>query len=40
MPDKPSILLVNDDGIAAPGLQALADALEDLGKLTIVAPDK
>ncbi|MGC9512875.1 MAG: 5'/3'-nucleotidase SurE [Fidelibacterota bacterium] len=40
MPDKPSILLVNDDGIAAPGLQALVDALEDLGHLTVVAPDK
>jgi 5'-nucleotidase len=40
MRDFPSILLVNDDGIEAPGLQALADALDGLGKLTIVAPDK
>ncbi len=40
MHDKPSILLVNDDGVAAPGLQALADALSGLGTLTIVAPDK
>lgn len=40
MPDKPSILLVNDDGIEAPGLHALAGAVADLGSLTIVAPNK
>ena len=40
MPDKRSILLVNDDGIDAPGLHALADAVADLGNLTIVAPNK
>jgi len=40
MPDKPSILLVNDDGIEAPGLHALADAVSGLGNLTIVAPNK
>ncbi|MDD3806741.1 MAG: 5'/3'-nucleotidase SurE [Candidatus Marinimicrobia bacterium] len=40
MPEKPSFLLVNDDGIVAPGLQALADALSGLGSLTIVAPEK
>ncbi len=32
------ILLVNDDGIESPGLWAAAQALADLGQLTIVAP--
>ncbi len=35
-----SILLSNDDGVYAPGLAALADALEPLGRLTVVAPDR
>ncbi len=34
------ILLSNDDGCQAPGLNALADALVGLGELTIVAPDR
>ena len=34
----PLIVLVNDDGIASPGLRALAEALRDLGELLIVAP--
>ncbi|HVB97773.1 MAG TPA: 5'/3'-nucleotidase SurE [Candidatus Dormibacteraeota bacterium] len=34
----PHILLTNDDGIAAPGLAALADALAGLGPFTIAAP--
>ncbi len=34
------ILLSNDDGIHAPGLRALARALESLGQLTVVAPDR
>jgi 5'-nucleotidase len=39
MPVK--ILLTNDDGILAPGLQILADALDEGGHdLTIVAPDR
>lgn len=33
------ILVTNDDGIQAPGLLALALALQPLGKITIVAPD-
>jgi len=33
-----SILVTNDDGIDSPGLHALADALEDLGDVTVVAP--
>ncbi len=33
------ILLTNDDGVAAPGLLALAQELRKLGKLTVLAPD-
>jgi 5'-nucleotidase len=33
-----SILLTNDDGIDSPGLHALADALDELGDVTVVAP--
>jgi 5'-nucleotidase len=32
------LLLSNDDGIDSPGLRSLADALEGLGTLTVVAP--
>lgn len=32
------ILVSNDDGYTAPGLEALVDALEGLGELTVVAP--
>ncbi|MCB1736505.1 MAG: 5'/3'-nucleotidase SurE [Gammaproteobacteria bacterium] len=34
------ILLSNDDGYYAPGLLALRDALQALGKVTVVAPDR
>ncbi len=34
------ILLSNDDGIHAPGLQALAESLAGLGEIVIVAPDR
>ena len=34
------ILLSNDDGYLAPGLQALADALTDVGEIMVVAPDQ
>ena len=37
---KPNILIVNDDGIQSPGIQALAQAMESIGSITIVAPDK
>lgn len=37
---KPVILITNDDGITAPGIIALADAVKDLGRIVIVAPDK
>ena len=37
-PDRPLILLCNDDGIDAPGINALACALDGLGTLVVVAP--
>lgn len=37
---KPTILLANDDGIAANGLRTLADHLSDLGRVVVVAPDR
>jgi 5'-nucleotidase len=36
----PHILLTNDDGIHAEGLRSLAEALADLGTLSIVAPHR
>lgn len=38
--DKPIILITNDDGITAPGIRNLVEAVKDLGKIVIVAPDK
>ena len=38
MTDRPLILLANDDGIDAPGLRALAAALDGLGEIVVVAP--
>lgn len=38
--DRPVILVTNDDGITAPGLRSLVEAVKDLGRITIVAPDK
>jgi 5'-nucleotidase len=32
------ILVTNDDGVHAPGLRALAQALEPLGEVTVIAP--
>lgn len=34
------ILLSNDDGYFAPGLAALAEALQDLGEVVVVAPEQ
>jgi 5'-nucleotidase len=34
------ILVTNDDGVFAPGLLALAQWLRQLGKVTIIAPDR
>jgi 5'-nucleotidase len=36
----PTILLTNDDGIAAPGLRALRTAVEGLGDIYVAAPDR
>ena len=38
--NKPHILLTNDDGFHAPGLRALAAALEDWATLSVVAPKR
>lgn len=38
--DKPVILITNDDGISAPGILNLVEAVKDLGKIVVVAPDK
>lgn len=36
---KPLILITNDDGIIAPGIKALVEAVKDLGEIIVVAPD-
>ena len=36
----PTILITNDDSIFAPGIKALVEAVRDLGKVIVVAPDK
>lgn len=38
--ELPTILVTNDDGIAAPGIKALIEAVKPLGKVVVVAPDK
>src|SRR3990172_3154967 len=35
-----NILVTNDDGVMAPGLLALAQEMRNLGKVTIMAPDR
>ena len=40
MSDRPFILLSNDDGVRAPGIQALADALASVADLLVAAPDR
>ncbi len=37
---KPVILVTNDDGIVSPGIKALVEAVKELGKVVVVAPDK
>jgi len=37
---RPLILITNDDGILAPGLALLADALESVGEVYVFAPDR
>lgn len=38
--NKPVILITNDDGVMAPGIMNLVEAVKDLGKIIVVAPDK
>jgi len=37
---KQTILITNDDGITAPGIRALVDAVQDLAEIIVVAPDR
>jgi len=39
MEQRPLILICNDDGITAPGINALVQAMQPLGDLVVVAPD-
>lgn len=39
MKKTPNILVVNDDGIHAPGIRSLIEAVRPLGNVTVVAPD-
>ena len=34
------ILVTNDDGVQAPGLLALAQAMQSLGEVSVLAPDR
>ena len=38
--EKPIILVTNDDGVSAAGIRNLVEAVKDLGKIVVVAPDK
>lgn len=40
MSDKPLIVVTNDDGISAKGIQSLIEVAAEFGELFIVAPDK
>ncbi len=37
---KPTILVTNDDGITAPGIKALVEAMSKIGRVVVVAPDR
>ncbi len=37
---KPLILITNDDGVAAPGIEALIAVMSEIGRILVVAPDK
>jgi len=37
--NRPNILVVNDDGITAPGIKALMDTMREIGNVVVVAPD-
>jgi 5'-nucleotidase len=36
---KPTILVVNDDGITAPGIKVLIEEMQKIGHVVVVAPD-
>ncbi len=36
---QPTILITNDDGVTAPGIRNLIEAVRDLGNVFVVAPD-
>jgi len=40
MPERPIILVTNDDGIYAPGITFLAKVASKFGRIIVVAPDK
>ncbi len=35
---KPNVLITNDDGVHAPGIRHLYEALKDLAQITVIAP--
>lgn len=37
--EKPIILITNDDGVTAPGIRSLVEAVKDMGRIVVVAPD-
>ena len=37
--DRPTILVVNDDGITAPGIKVLIEEMQQLGDVVVVAPE-
>jgi len=39
MPKKPLILVINDDGITAPGIRTLIKVMNTIGDVVVVAPD-
>lgn len=40
MKKRPLILVTNDDGITAPGIQSLVEVMRELGDVVVIAPDK
>ncbi len=40
MSDRPFILVTNDDGINAPGIEALYQSMREIGDVAVVAPDR
>ena len=37
---KPLVLITNDDGVLAPGIRAVADALREFAEVIVAAPDR